>query len=512
MRHHLLLLLLLSTLALHASAKEINVPADYLQIQEAIKNSVDGDTILVAPGTYYEKIHFGGRRVTVRSTQGPAVTVIDAGLAGRAITFNSGENHTTVFEGFTVTHGYNAGNDGGGIYCASASPRIRYNIITGNVAERGGGVFLNGASPELLNNVIASNTADFGAGIFGIFQSDPLIASNLVYGNFSNVNGGGIQIGYDSHPEILNNLIFSNRALEAGGGLLLGLISNPLVANNTFYGNVADVRGGGICLWAEASPTLVNSILWDNQSPLGPEIYVGYIVGGYPPCDGTIRYCDVKGGLSSIFIDLGQALDWGVGNIDQDPLFVDPAQNDFRLAQDPVQPGVINPCVDVGSRPAGNAGMGLLSTRTDEVWDQGGVDMGFHQGTYLEQALFTDRDDLSESLGGSVNLTLKAGVQRAGRPYLVFGGVTGSWPGTTLPGGAALLPMNWDPVTNFIALYANTPLFKDFLGQLDGQGQGAARLNLAPFTGAVGYAFTFAFALGNPWDFASNPVSVEIVP
>ena len=39
---------------------EISVPGDYLTIQSAIDAAVDGETIVVSPGTYYESIEFGG--------------------------------------------------------------------------------------------------------------------------------------------------------------------------------------------------------------------------------------------------------------------------------------------------------------------------------------------------------------------------------------------------------------------------------------------------------------------
>jgi hypothetical protein len=39
-----------------SSATIINIPADWSTIQQGIDASVDGDTVLVQPGTYYENV------------------------------------------------------------------------------------------------------------------------------------------------------------------------------------------------------------------------------------------------------------------------------------------------------------------------------------------------------------------------------------------------------------------------------------------------------------------------
>ncbi len=51
----LLLVCLFTFVSLSAQAKIIHVPSDSATIQQGIYGSVNGDTVLVALGTYYEK-------------------------------------------------------------------------------------------------------------------------------------------------------------------------------------------------------------------------------------------------------------------------------------------------------------------------------------------------------------------------------------------------------------------------------------------------------------------------
>jgi hypothetical protein len=127
--------------------------------------------------------------------------------------------------------------------------------------------------------------------------------------------------------------------------------------------------------------------------------------------------------------------------------------------------------------------------------------------------LEADQGELPAGTGASIDFTLTAGTSYAGRPYLLCGTMSGTIPGTTLPGGVAVLPINRDAVTDFIYRNLGLPLFVDFNGALDGGGSGAARLDAPPLPPSwAGRTLHFAFALTTPWDFASNPVTVEIVP
>jgi hypothetical protein len=139
---------------------------------------------------------------------------------------------------------------------------------------------------------------------------------------------------------------------------------------------------------------------------------------------------------------------------------------------------------------------------------------GFVAKVVVADTLQADTYTLSEQ-GGTVNFSLNASVGNAGRNYLLLCGISGTDPGYPLPGGTATLPLNWDVFTDVVLSLSNTAFFSDFIGTLDGTGQGTAQLNwpgpsLPP--GSVGLKLYFAYCLGWPWEYVSNPMEVEIVP
>jgi hypothetical protein len=107
-----------------AAQNIINVPASQPTIQAGINAASNGDTVLVAPGTYTENINFGGKAITLTSSGGPSVTIIDGGRLGTVVTFNTGETSASVLSGFTIRNGFQNGYPGGGISISSASPTI----------------------------------------------------------------------------------------------------------------------------------------------------------------------------------------------------------------------------------------------------------------------------------------------------------------------------------------------------------------------------------------------------
>ena len=108
---------------------------------------------------------------------------------------------------------------------------------------------------------------------------------------------------------------------------------------------------------------------------------------------------------------------------------------------------------------------------------------------------------------------LSAGMENDNRGYIILGSITGTKPGSLLPGGKAILPLNCDFFMNLVITFINTPIFVNFKGTLDDSGSAWATFDtLGPIVGTQGITLNFAYALDNPWDFASNSVAIDIVP
>ncbi len=139
-------LLAAGALAVVGQAAVLHVPAEYPTIQAALDAAANtGDEIIVAPGTYPEAINFDGKAVYLHSSDGPAVTIIDAtGLDTSVVKCASGEGPGTVLEGFTITGGrgtwVSPDRYGGGMYNSGSSPTVANCTFSGNRGNRNTGL------------------------------------------------------------------------------------------------------------------------------------------------------------------------------------------------------------------------------------------------------------------------------------------------------------------------------------------------------------------------------------
>jgi parallel beta-helix repeat protein/predicted outer membrane repeat protein len=277
------------------------VPGDFPSIQLAIGSATtaDGDTIVVAPGTYVETIDFLGKTIVVRSAQGPSVTTLDGSGNGSVVTFQSGEGPDSVLQGFTIRGG--SADIGGGIrIVGGASPTVADCAVSGNTATlRGGGIYAAG-SPTIHNCRIGANAAETGGGMY--------------------IVGGKLTI---------INCTFSGNVATGSGGGIYSIGATPVLFNCTLSENSASFTGG--IRADDGQVTVRNSILWNNV----PGAFGGTALR-------VVTYSDVQGGHV------------GAGNINAHPLFVDAAGPDDTpgTADDDLRLQLPSPCIDAGQNAA----------------------------------------------------------------------------------------------------------------------------------------------------------------
>ena len=134
----------------------VRVSEDYTMIQSAIDNANNGDIILVEPGVYNEQINFLDKNISLVALpfsgyedSATGSVIIDGGGQGTVVTFNNGQDQSSILLGFEIRNGFGE-SYGGGILIENSSPSIDRNVIHNNTAGScgggGGGIAILGTS------------------------------------------------------------------------------------------------------------------------------------------------------------------------------------------------------------------------------------------------------------------------------------------------------------------------------------------------------------------------------
>lgn len=237
-----------------SNAQIIHVPGDYATIQQGINAAINGDTVLVDTGIYYENVKFHGKSITVASnfiltldTSYISNTIIDGNNWNSVVRFENGEDSTSILNGFSIQNGYN--DEGGGIRCTNSSPSVKNSIIRDNRAfvpqyySYGGGIYCYHGSPYFENLIIQNNSSLYGGGIY-LAGSSPVMINSIIEENVSTYLGGGLGC-YEASPLLVNVCIANNTASYGGGGFYSDS-SDPVFEFVTIRFNYAKYEGGGI--------------------------------------------------------------------------------------------------------------------------------------------------------------------------------------------------------------------------------------------------------------------------
>ena len=243
-------------------------------IQAAINAAADGDSVIVAGGTYNENLTLS-KSLTLFASE-PTVAIVNGRYAGHCLLIT--ENAAgCVIDGLVFTHGAptNSGNKyGGGINCL-ADATIRNCIFKDN-------------------------------------------------GNSSTTFAGGLHTDRGAQVAVENCLFVGNYAWAAGGATLTEGYSTATFDRCTFYGNFsADSFGniGGICPANTGTVIVRSSIVWGNT---GSQIASYRYTYAVPTTH--VSYSCIQGGFRTD--GPGSFYDDG-GNISANPRFINADQYNF---------------------------------------------------------------------------------------------------------------------------------------------------------------------------------------
>ncbi len=311
----------------------------YTSLPTGISRATAGDEVWVAEGTYGAITLKTGVRLYggFAGTEGSAsqsdpdahVTYINKTGGDRPVT-SIGNDSSTVLDGFYITGGFLGQDDrpknGTGMYLERSNATIARCVFTNNTAKEVavGTVATKGGSPTFVNCKFYGNDGGWGCGAFYNYAS--------------------------GSPTLVNCLFYENVVMYEGGAVCnnVGAIT---FTNCTLTDNRATKGKAGAVYDSEGDAVFRNCILWNNTALFSETNEI--LNSSAAPSPSTVTHSNVKGGWS------------GAGNLgsDVDPLFVDPANDDYRL-----QAG--SPCRNAGhnaSLPADVADIGLDGNKTERI-------------------------------------------------------------------------------------------------------------------------------------------------
>lgn len=259
----------------------------FINIQDAVDETINDDIVLVSPGTYQENIVINGKVITITTpdqTVSAETTIIDGGSSGFPVVSINGNNVSSdsslIFSGFTVQNGLSPTADqGAGIDVKTFYPTLMLEnlIIRDNTSTTdAAGSFLYYTGDVVMSDVVFKNNNGLYA--FRTFNSSFEMSRVAFYDNTSSST-----LLKSNQSSLINNTIIKNNA--SGGAFDVNdmIVLNSTVINsgvqNSFAGNSAIVNtiiGSGQFISSAAGLLKIhNSHIEDGQSSV--DIFPSYL-------------------------------------------------------------------------------------------------------------------------------------------------------------------------------------------------------------------------------------------
>ncbi len=303
-------------------SKQIYIPQDFPTIQQGINAASDGDSVIVAPGMWYEHLIISGKNMTLGSwflTTGDTTyiqqTILNGSNTGRVISID-GISESARISGFTIKNGRSVAGSairitecvlqvdhvdvlnntsecgsnqyaqGGGIACYSSTLTISDFSLSNNralcttppVNPEGGAIYASASEIHLIKGKIIDNYANLGGGVYltnstGYFQRVEFEANEAPapgagicdFSSFLDVSECVFRgnMGDAIFAEYPGTLSITNCLFKENEGDLLhiGNVTLITIRNTTFTGN----NFYNFFCFGTDEIQIFNSILWVNS-------------------------------------------------------------------------------------------------------------------------------------------------------------------------------------------------------------------------------------------------------
>lgn len=339
--------------------RTLRVPTEYTTLQGALDAANDGDVIIASSGEYRGignvGLDFHGKAVTLRSEDGnPAACVIDCEGGGPAFDFHQSETPETRVVGFTIQ---NAAADRAVNFRNVSLPTLRNCRIINN---SGGALFASHVSNARLERcLISNNFADSGVALYSTHLSDVAFVECDIRDNTASGEAGAIVNWAYSRTSFTNCTLVNNTAPAAAIGFAEGGRPAFTFDGCTVADNACDDGSPALALGWGATGRLQNTIFWNDGSA---QVSIQGPLNTFP-----VNYSLVRDGQAAI-AHVGTYTDWGVGNIDSPPEFMDADAGDYHLAPN-------SPCIDAGDPAFPSDDPSRDADNQRRVWN-GRIDIG----------------------------------------------------------------------------------------------------------------------------------------
>jgi len=276
--------------------KAIQVPDEYITIQEAIRAAEETETVYVKAGTYYENVVVNkslrllGENMETTIIDGNAyddsIHVSSDNIVIKGFTIKNGGSKTTVFpkefqySGVYLSNvtgceisGNKIEDNGAGILLRNSDRNtISENAITGN--EKGG-ILLYGSS----NNIMSANnvTNNMGWNAYGIditystkffgWFTDRYSDYNTINGNNVTENTYGIRLRASFYNTLTANTVTNN----SGNGICMETSAYNILRDNNIAGN--QYNFGVFTLWDEVDLSTYTQDIDSSNKVNGKPVY-----------------------------------------------------------------------------------------------------------------------------------------------------------------------------------------------------------------------------------------------